>query len=967
MGLNRKILRGLFNIWNSISNIGVSNYTRLGSAKAVILTNRVSFVIIWVCIIVFLNYWFHQLYFVGYIQIATVLLMILPLVFNAQKCFRAAKVVLFSVVNANIFMTSSSLGYETAEHYGYFAIVIGVFILFDKSERLLRWIFTLLPCVLLITLELTNYSLFLTDNMSAGVRKLLSLFNTSGTLAIILLCINYFRKISDQHISDIIRNTYDELKGVFDSSHDAILLLDPQNYDIIECNDRARIIFHYHTREEIIGKNFFSLQKENTNTAQQAQVRNNVSANKAWVSDEIYLTEDGREFWGNLAVTKMVLEDKTMLVARITDITENKQVAILLENLTHDLKKVQGIIKLGYWHLDVSTNNITYHSEEAGEQFSLQRQPAEISFKTFTENVHPTDLPRFLSAIERSLKFQIPFELELRVKSGRSTKWLHTKSDLVLLDDGSVSNIICTSLDITERKLAEEKVKTSERNYRKLASNLPDTDVFLFDEKLKIILAEGAIMQKHNMSSSYFEGKTIDDIMDHTYRAFIKPLYETVLRGKGISSDVALRDEFINFRGVPLRDANQHVYGGIMVCQDITARKKNEQELIKAKDEAENASRAKALFLSTMSHELRTPLNAVIGMAHLLLQDNPRPEQAENLKILHFSAENLLALINDILDFSKIDANKVDFEKIAFDIRDITNNIIQTHKKRAEEKKLKLSLSVADDVPEKVIGDPTKLAQILNNLISNAVKFTETGYVAVNIEVVERKKDASMLSFSVKDTGVGIPEEKLEAIFEQFSQADSNTTRRFGGTGLGLTITKRLLELQHSHISVISAVGEGATFSFNLNFEHTDESVAKNTATPNYVDTAVKTAKILAVEDNPANILILTKFLDKWGMTYDIADNGQIAVERAFLNNYDLILMDLQMPVMDGYQAAMEIRKKDKYTPIIALTASAFAETLIKVKASGMDDLVTKPFNPADLRQKITMWAQSKHSNQIKL
>lgn len=832
-------MKRLANIWNVVSNIGVGSDARLGNAKSVILTNRVSFVTICICVIAFFNYWYHQLYFAGYAQIATILLMALSLVCNYQKRYKAAKIVLFSTANASIFLTSSLLGYESAEHYGYFALITGIFILFDKSERLLRWGFTLLSCLLLVILELTDYSLFLTENVSQGVLNALSLFNTLGTVAIILVCINYFRKVSDEHISDIIRNTYDELKGVFDNSHDAILLLDPQNYDITECNDRARVIFHYDTREEIIGKNFFTLQKDSTNAAQQAQVRNNIYANKVWISDEEYLTEDGREFWGSLAITKMVLEDRTMLVARITDITENKQ--------------------------------------------------------------------------------------------------------------------------------AEEKVKTSERNYRKLASNLPDTDVFLFDEKLKVILAEGTIMQKHHISSSYFEGKSIDDIMDPTYSAYIRPLYEAVLRGKSISSDLALRDEFINFRGVPLRDSNQHVYGGIMVSQDITARKKNEQELIRARDEAENASRAKASFLSTMSHELRTPLNAVIGMAHFLLQDNPRPEQAENLEILHFSAESLLTLINDILDFSKIDANKVEFEKIAFDIRDTINNIVQTHKVRAEEKHLRLSLFMADDVPAKVTGDPTRLAQVLNNLISNAIKFTETGYVAVSIAAIEKKKNASVLSFSVKDTGVGIPEDKLETIFEQFSQADSNTTRKFGGTGLGLTITKRLLELQNSHISVVSKVGEGATFSFNLSFEHTEEPAAGDTAGEDQADAVAKTGKILVAEDNPANILIITKFLEKWGLTHDVADNGKMAVEYAFLNNYNLILMDLQMPVKDGYQAAAEIRQKDKYTPIIALTASAFAETWVKVKASGMDDLVTKPFNPTDLRQKITVWIESRHNHQVKL
>lgn len=962
-------MRRTVQLWNLISYIGVNSSVRFGRAKPVVLTNQVSFLTSLVCLAIFFNYWFHDLYLVAFVQIVSVGCFISPLFLNYFQKFRAAKVVLFLSANLSIFLTSSLLGYESAEHYAYFPLIIGLFILFDKEEKHFIWFFTLLSCFLLAVLEITDYSLLLINYIPGHILGLLSVVNIFATVVLILICINYFRSISEQHIDSIIKKTYEELNAIFNNAHDAILILDPHTHIITECNDRALAIFHYQKRSDIIGKPFVSLQKEPADSPHIDEIHQNIISSKSWMSDEKYITQDGREFWGNLAITSVELEDKNILVARITDITEKKQISILLENLAHDLKKVQNIVKLGYWHLDVNTYRITYFSEEARTQFSLPVKLEEIPFDRFVASVYQKDLPRLTSAIEESLAQRMPFELEFRVTTTQEARWIYIKSDLIIDDEGQVSKIICTSLDITERKIAEEKLKASERNYRKLASNLPDTDVFLFDQHLRIILAEGTIMQKHGLNSNFFEGKIVDDIIDPTYKDYIKPLYEAVLKGEQVSSDIAFNNDFLNMRGVPLRDANNAVSGGLIVSQDITSRKRNEQELIKAKEEAEKASKAKALFLSTMSHELRTPLNAVIGIAHLLLQESPRPDQAENLQVLHFSAENLLVLINDVLDFSKIEAGKVEFEEIEFKVHDLLNSTIQLLKFRAEEKKLKLTLKISEEVPEAVIGDPTKLSQVMNNLISNAIKFTEAGSVSVVVRVHEKNEEHITLFFSVEDTGVGIPEEKIETVFEQFSQADSNTTRKFGGTGLGLTITKKILELQGSKINVTSKVGDGSIFSFSLTFKvsHEAEVVVKDTLSSNASQVEKEDThaiSVLLVEDNPTNVLIATKFLQKWNLNCDHAENGQIAVEKATTQDYDLILMDLQMPVMDGYQAAAEIRKYDQTTPIIALTASATLETKIKIEQAGMNEIITKPFNPADLYQKIIKWA--KLNNEIK-
>ncbi len=386
-----------------------------------------------------------------------------------------------------------------------------------------------------------------------------------------------------------------------------------------------------------------------------------------------------------------------------------------------------------------------------------------------------------------------------------------------------------------------------------------------------------------------------------------------------------------------------------------------EKEILLTKEQAELASMAKAQFLSTMSHEIRTPMNAVIGMTHLLLQDDPRADQVEHLQALRFSSENLLALINDILDFSKIEAGKIEFEKADFNIKYLINSINQSLAYRAQEKGIRILSDLDDQLPEMVVGDPTRLSQILNNLVSNAVKFTEQGEVRVEAKVVNQSLETITIHFAVIDTGIGISQDELIKIFDSFSQASSDTTRKFGGTGLGLAITKRLLDLQKSKIEVESTPGKGANFFFDLGFgissRQTEKEVKSNI--DQIVPDNLKETHILLAEDNPMNVLVARKFLLKWDVILDVANNGKIAVEKALACDYDLVLMDLEMPVMDGYQAATEIKKKKPDLPIIALTASATTDVQEKVFQIGMKHFITKPFNPNDLYNSILKYRKT--------
>ncbi|MES2062763.1 MAG: ATP-binding protein [Bacteroidota bacterium] len=390
----------------------------------------------------------------------------------------------------------------------------------------------------------------------------------------------------------------------------------------------------------------------------------------------------------------------------------------------------------------------------------------------------------------------------------------------------------------------------------------------------------------------------------------------------------------------------------------------------RAIEKAEKSSQVQSEFLSTMSHEIRTPLNAVIGMSNLLLMNNPRQDQGENLEILKFSANNLLAIVNDVLDFNKIESGKIVFEKIKFNLVDLMQNICGGQIIKAEEKGLLFKLDIDSTLRKKVIfGDPTRLTQIIFNLVSNAIKFTAQGNVWVRVTCLEDRHNNITVSFSVKDSGIGIKKENLETIFEPFTQESITTTRQYGGTGLGLAIVKRLLELQAIHMYVSSNVGEGSEFSFNMEFPVSTEIIAqpkervvipeqqKQQPVISEIEDPGSNLRVLIAEDNPVNVMLMKKLFSKWKIVPTIAENGERAVEIVQYGNFDIILMDLQMPVMNGFDASMEIRKMTdpakSNIPIIALTASALFDIRDQVTNAGMNDYVAKPFKPDELMEKI--------------
>ncbi|MBA3683085.1 MAG: response regulator [Bacteroidetes bacterium] len=392
--------------------------------------------------------------------------------------------------------------------------------------------------------------------------------------------------------------------------------------------------------------------------------------------------------------------------------------------------------------------------------------------------------------------------------------------------------------------------------------------------------------------------------------------------------------------------------------QDITERVKMEEEMREAKLLAEESVKTKEQFLANMSHEIRTPMSAIIGFTNLILETTLSQQQKEYLDTIHYSARNLLSIINDILDFSKINSGKLILEEADFDLNKSITSIMKVFHIEANKKNINLLCNIGPDVPCSLRGDSVRLNQVLMNLFSNAIKFTETGHIKLDVKALNKKGSLNILEFCVEDSGIGIPSNKLESIFEVFTQASSDTTRKYGGTGLGLAIVKNLVELHGGQIKVVSNIDQGTQFIFTLLFQDGAINTSTDINSEPEVNGSKKiqdlnSIKVLVVEDNPYNQLLAQHVLEGMGCEIEIAENGKKAIEKIETTTYDIVLMDIQMPEMDGYEATRYIRAKGNKIPIIAMTAHALNDDDAKCIHAGMNDYISKPFEPDVLYSKI--------------
>lgn len=639
------------------------------------------------------------------------------------------------------------------------------------------------------------------------------------------------------------------------------------------------------------------------------------------------------------------------------DISENKKVEHELMKLSFVASKVNNAIVI-----NDANNHVTWVNEafEKITGFNLE----DLKGKRLGDLIAGpgTDLELLERARALTKKNQ-SFTVDLLAyKKDKSPIWLSIYNTVVFNDRGEVETEVEIIIDITDKKKAEEEL-----HVLSLVASETNTGVNICDQEGRTTWANQSLEKLSGYSLAELQGHRMGDLLsrdiEFSQQELIWQLRKKAQDKMPHSIEVEARRKdgtmvWLSVSNTPVVDAKGKLERQIELITDITQRKQVEREMLEAKEQALQLSEAKEMFLSVMSHEIRTPLNAVIGMTHLLMDNDPKLSQVEDLNILKFSGENLLNIINDILDFTKIETGNLKLEPMPFSLKALTNDIITSLSINATKKGNTLVLLYDDAIPELISGDKTRLYQILMNLLGNAIKFTDHGNIVLQLRLTATHGENVEIYFEVLDNGIGIPKDKLNYIFETFTQAKTDISRKYGGTGLGLAITKKLLQLYHADIAVKSVEGEGACFSFTLNFAKAIAGSDEPTLiTPSI---AFMDKKILVVDDNEINVLIAKRILSKFGLHIDGAFSGEEAIEKVQKATYDLIFMDIKMPGIDGFEATRLIRaipgEHFRTIPIIALTASTLHNEFGKFKASGMNGHVLKPFKPEEIRDLLSLY-----------